>query len=233
MFYRWNHLSEITTTAVVALLGIALSAQAWAIEGSRPPTPCPCGVDGECQANTLLWGHYRTRWRAWPGEESQSSAATPDVIDPGQDEMILDPFERPAPEKEDLRGPEKTNSSKKKDDDEGNTEDTGEEVVQPPLEEAFPDFELQGYRQVMPMSTDDMPPALPSSLNQASPRPLGRLAHERLVVARAHPIAQANAHKSSRLQLVNPAARIVAMETELQEAVYYETENAARDFIGK
>lgn len=260
MFYRWNYLSSITMMATAALLGVA-TTQARAIDGCRPATPCPCGVDGVCRPNIPSYGHYQTRWRDWPGDESQAGA-TPDATGPSQDETKLPPFTRPVPENEDLRGPAKTKSEKAK--IKAETEEAGMEAVQPPPEvnqplpkaeqppleveqplfeeDAAPNFDLQG-NHVIPIPTDDAPPALPRSLQQASTQPLrysliangsarqqqpirlatatspvppAQPAYRQTAAARPQPVVQANAQMSNQLQLINPAAKSVVKERKIK-----------------
>lgn len=89
------------------VLGAALvpDAQAWQ---QRPATPCPCAADGVCQPNGP-WGHVQTRWRPWPGDVI-GAAPTPAGEAETREQLRLEPFELPPPEKEGQRGP---NTSKR------------------------------------------------------------------------------------------------------------------------
>ncbi|NOY41024.1 MAG: hypothetical protein GXP26_04190 [Planctomycetes bacterium] len=259
MFYRWNHLSGVTAPWAASLIALTLVANTWALDECRQPTPSPCGADGVCRPQAHSWGYSQTRWRHWPGEEKQPGAG-PETVDPDDDLMKLEPFIHPEPVEEDLRGPAKIKSNKSK--REAGTEEEAEEkmelpqleepfqleekVEQPQLEEeALPDFELQGYQEVMPIPTDDMPPALPKSLRLVSgQRPLraakatrsgqsARPAHVRVATSRRRPVVRANASVSRQLQLVNPAATDLAPENRAEKAVYFETGDLPPSFSGK
>ncbi len=256
MFYRRNRLSRVTTPWAVSLIALLLVANTWALDECRPATPNPCSADGECRPQALLWGYSQTRWRHWPGEKKQPGA-TPEVVDPDKGLLELEPFIHPDPVKEDLRGPAKIKKpSKSARDADTGEEATGkgaeeprleEELEHPPLEEeALPDFELQGYQEVMPIPTDDSPPALPESLRLVSgQQPLRaatttalaqpvRAAHRDVAPAfRPQPVVQANASTSKRVQLVNPAAGTVVRENDLEKAVYFESTDLPPSFSGQ
>jgi len=278
MFYRWNRVSRIATAGAAAIIGITLAANTWALDACRTPTPYPCGVDGVCRPNAFSYGHYKTRWRPWPGEAKQLGA-TPDAADPGKGELELDPFEHPKPEDENLRGPAKTKKEKARNkavEGEAAAEGTIEGLVQPLLEdgpledgplpdfeqqETLPDFELQGYQDVMPVPVGDAPPALPQSLKRGNILQLGgqmsasietqpqrpvrftlatappeqpvRPAHLQATTSRRQPVVRANVDLSKPLQLVNPAAGNVVPKSNVIRPVYYEASDLPPSFPGR
>lgn len=150
------------------------------IHGCSPTTPCPCAADGVCRPKRDSWGHYKTRWRAWPGETSgqEPTLATPDETE----ESTLDelpPYQTPPPEQEDLRVPAK--DKKKAGDEEGEATEMQIELpgelpgealpgpgIQPaPGGAAEPD-DFDPFSQQPGVPLDDAPPALPPSLRQAA-----------------------------------------------------------------
>jgi hypothetical protein len=288
MFKGWNRLGQFATSGAAALIGITMLANAWALDPCRLPTPCPCKAEGVCRPNELEWGHYQTRWRSWPGESKQVGA-TPDSADPSQDPLLLKPFEHPMPEEEDLRGPAKTTTDRSRGEtgaaEAGEVPVQPLELpVQPlelpiqPLEQPiqpldqpvqpqpgeqeeveFPDFELQGFQDEMPIQLNDAPPTLPTSLQQAEGPFLGNpiapgkivqpkrvrraqasLPQQRTrpvrlpqVTERYHPVVQANVDMSKRLELVNPAARTLMPDSQLHGAVFYESFDLPPSFPGE
>lgn len=84
---------------------LATRAEAWQ---QRPATPCPCTVDGSCQPNGP-WGYSGTKWRPWPGDVVGAAPATAEEEET-REQLQLDPFELPLPQKENERGP---NTSKR------------------------------------------------------------------------------------------------------------------------
>ncbi len=121
--------------------------------GCLPPTPSPCAADGICRPNQASFGYSQTRWRPWPGDP-KPEAPTP-VEDPTtEEEMKLEPFQHPAPEKEDVRGPAKTKSFT-----------PPEEDSSPALPDAIPELDPQSSIPILPRQ-EDAPPELPRRLKR-------------------------------------------------------------------
>ena len=90
--------------AAAIVMGLSVAGSALA-HGPHPATPCPCAADGMCYPKRDTWGFYKTNWRAAPGDTigtpTPADAATPEI------RKQLEPYIRPLPEEEDLRGPAK------------------------------------------------------------------------------------------------------------------------------
>ncbi len=95
----------------VTLLGLACETEVNALD-CQPATPCPCAADGTCRPQGP-WGHSQTRWRPWPGDVIDSKQSTQEEEEK-QEQLMLEPYETPIPEKEALRGAETPESRKKK-----------------------------------------------------------------------------------------------------------------------
>ncbi len=98
---RRGHAGKKLAAAIVMGLSVAGSALAY---GPHPATPCPCAADGTCYPKRETWGYYKTHWRIAPGESigpPTPAGGIPEIKDQ------LQPFIRPLPEEEDLRGPAK------------------------------------------------------------------------------------------------------------------------------
>ncbi|MEM8943793.1 MAG: hypothetical protein AAGD11_01315 [Planctomycetota bacterium] len=209
--------------------------------GCSPSTPCACAADGVCRPKRDSWGHYKTRWRAWPGEPSgqtptladQQGAAAPEVTP-------LPDYETPLLEQEDLRAPKKKKQEKAEEADDAMPielpgELPGQLLPGPgdaPADQAAPDLDpFSGVPEVPPM--EDAPPALPASLRQAaesmgmptlSQKSQTGLKPAAILQASAEmPIQQADWQSSELTKLVNPAAAAIEPAgAPLQQAVYYE-----------
>jgi len=136
--------------------------------GCLPPTPSPCSADGICRPNQASFGYSPTRWRPWPGDPQpkQPTPAEEQETKKEEDEMELQPFEHPAPEKEDTRGPAKTKSFS-----------PAEEAPVPAVPEEAPFPEI-GQQENIPavIRLEDAPPKLPRKLRRlASANRLGQL----------------------------------------------------------
>ena len=133
--------------------------------GCLPPTPSPCAADGICRPNQASFGYSPTRWRQWPGDP-KTEEPTPAAEQETEEEMKLEPFEHPAPEEEDTRGPSKTKSFTPAEED--SSPAISEEVP-------FPELDQQGSIPVE-IRPDDAPPELPRRLRRlASASRLGHL----------------------------------------------------------
>ena len=215
MCNRWNDLvSKATTAGAAVMIGFSLFSNAVAIDPCRPATPGPCKADGVCRPNEIEWGHYRTRWRTWPGEKKETGA-TPDAADPSQEGLTLPPLERPNPEDENLRGPAKTTTEKTKQDAATEGEVQGLDPLQPGLDpvqpelnpvqpeaDDVPEFELQGYQNLIPIPAFDAPPELPTSLRKAAIQP---------PASPAPKTSSQRTQQTSTTRLVNPAKTTVAI----------------------
>ena len=100
---------------IAVLLGTDTTASATGFE-KRPATPCPCAADGACRPNGP-WGHTPTRWRPWPGDIIGRPPTPADEVET-REQLQLDPFELPEPEREGQRGPNITRPSRDRSDDE-------------------------------------------------------------------------------------------------------------------
>lgn len=180
--------------------------------GCHPPTPCPCAADGKCRPKRDSWGHYKTSWRAWPGEPVSQQPTLPDGADE-QQEQGLQPFEAPLPEQEDLRGPAK-------DKKELEAEESSEGALSPEAD-ALPAFAPQGSQLELP-TLDDAPPALPASLRQSAKllNTQQQVAAEPLSIATVQPVSW----EQPAIALVNPASGTVMQSdgAAFQQAIYYE-----------
>lgn len=92
--------------AAAIVMGLSVAGSALAQHGPHPATPCPCAADGMCYPKRDTWGFYKTHWRAAPGDTigispTPADGATPEI------RKQLEPYIRPLPEEEDLRGPAK------------------------------------------------------------------------------------------------------------------------------
>jgi hypothetical protein len=92
------------------LLVVGWAASAWAVRPLPidPPSPPPCGPDGNCYPNEGEWGYYPNRWRQWPGVNLKP---TPETKAPTPAEQLgpnLTPYETPSPEEEDEAAPPST-----------------------------------------------------------------------------------------------------------------------------
>lgn len=112
MSRQLNMLTRLLLFAFAAtLLGSALATAACALD-CQPATPCPCAADGTCRPQGP-WGHSQTRWRPWPGDVIDKKPTTVEE-EQKQEQLRLEPYETPVPEKESLRGSETPESRKKK-----------------------------------------------------------------------------------------------------------------------
>jgi len=231
-----RNLMLFSATLVLSILRVDCS---WGIVGCQQPTPNPCAADGVCRPNSPEWGYSKTRWRPWPGDAPIKTQA--DDTPSGDDDLELKPFVLPHASEEDLRVPKKNKLDKA---DDNQKEESPEPLpgadllpgadVLPDLgkEEPF-NFEPQGNQRAVP-STDDAPPALPSSLQQAVegrrsiPQVLSADYVDRLEAATINSRGAAN-HRSTGIQLVNPAAALSQGEDRsLRQAIYHETTTAQR-----
>lgn len=143
MSYCRNQPQRFAVAFVTIVCAMVWSVDAWSGHplDRRPPTPGPCGADGVCRPNQLTFGYNKTRWRPWPGSEQPSLQPTQADDIQLDSETRLDSMERPAPEKEDMRGPAKTRSA-----DEADQLDTGDtmrplpEVNEQPPANPLPDL---------------------------------------------------------------------------------------------
>lgn len=96
-----------TALAVILVSLLAAPASAWQ---QRPATPAPCSVDGGCRPQGP-WGFTGTKWRPWPGDSIGAPKPTA-AEEETREQLQLDPFELPTPEKEGERGPKVTKRPK-------------------------------------------------------------------------------------------------------------------------
>ncbi len=168
--------NSLTLFHAVLVLGVALSSNAMGYgPGVQSPTPSPCLADGVCQPSRESWGYSQTRWRPWPGTSRQPTVEEAEEAEEG---VQLEPFERPQPAQEDLRGPAKVDKPAKSDDNAPVDDETGEKtepLQELPLDEILPEVDPQGSLQVLPPRKSavvpllgDAPPALPESLRRVS-----------------------------------------------------------------
>lgn len=224
-----SHQRPLTRRCIVAgalaLLLASCESLSYGITGCSPETPCPCSADGVCRPNRATWGVSRTKWRPWPGESAGMEPTPEAQAGPEGEEGVLLPFETPSPQKEYLRGPEKSKAEKAA---EGAAEGEAapEEALPGPVE--LPGFDPQG-RQLPPQqaplevpSLDDAPPALPQSLRQTAA--LMNLPTISQAAPAAHGVQQVHWQVPTDIGLVNPATAIVTSPEEqpLQQAIYYE-----------
>jgi hypothetical protein len=92
--------------AAAIVMGLSVAGSALAQHCPQPATPCPCAADGTCYPKRDTWGFYKTHWRVAPGdsigiEPTPAAGETPEI------RKQLEPYIRPLPEEEDLRGPAK------------------------------------------------------------------------------------------------------------------------------
>jgi len=186
MSTRWNRISHVSVTRFAALVGAVIfffalkgiSDTNGAEIGCLPPTPSPCIADGICRPNRELFGYSRTRWRPWPGDPLPEQP-TPAEETTTEDEMTLEPFEHPAPEEEDTRGPAKTKSFAPPE------KDSLPESGEMPAEGVLPEPDQQGSAPAQ-LHQEDSPPELPQRLRRYVS--VSRLRH--LSVAQSSPVAQ-------------------------------------------
>jgi len=168
MAYR-NQIKRFSATGFATLLILAIFSGTTGFSdakeagvGCLPPTPPPCAADGVCRPNQASFGYSQTRWRPWPGDpqpEQPTLAEDPTT----EEEMRLEPLEHPAPEKEDLRGPTKSNSFTPPE------EDSSQASPDP-----IPELDPQSSLPALPQQ-EDAPPELPRSLQRfAFARQLGQ-----------------------------------------------------------
>jgi len=214
--------------AALALMLTGSESLCYGVTGCQPQTPCPCAADGVCRPKRESWGHYKTRWRSWPGELRDQQPTLTDSTTDGP-EQALPPFEAPIPEQEDLRGPVKDKKKKNRREEADNgvdnraTDEPGQLLPGPEDLEDLPAFDPQGHQFDLP-TLEDAPPALPESLRQAA---LSMNVPQ--FSARHQPrTTQALVHQASQQQpalgLINPASVIVLKPEAnmLQQAIYYE-----------
>lgn len=191
----------------------------YGVTGCQPQTPCPCAADGVCRPNRETWGHYKTRWRTWPGEISGDKPTVADA--PTTEAETLPPFETPIPEQEDLRGPPKEKPSK---DEEPAAEAEGDMPAQLlPGPEALPAIDPQGNNQHQLPQLEDAPPELPESLRQAAIM-LNQPPAGQVQLAPSQPHVQQVSWQPPAAGLINPASAVVVEQAgnTLQQAIYYE-----------
>ena len=208
----------------------------YGVTGCKPQSPCPCAADGVCRPNRETWGHYRTRWRTWPGEVSRDEPTPADT--PSAEERTLPPFETPTPEQEDLRGP-----AKDKKVDEQEEASAGEADVPAPLlpgPETLPAIDPQGNQLELP-PLEDAPPELPESLRQAAlllntphftQAPTDSVKMP-TTVQPASPTVQPASWQQPAPGLVNPASTAVtgSEPNSLQQAIYYEASDQGEEDV--
>lgn len=219
-----SHHPTFKLCLAIAVLAATLAGSgslSYGVTGCRPQTPCPCAADGVCRPKRETWGHYKTRWRTWPGEIRGEQPTEADAPTAGKES--LPPFETPLPELEDLRGPAK--DKKKSKDDKSEASGEGDKPAQLlPGPEALPAIDPQSNQlQMQPL--EDAPPQLPESLRQSAlllNKPQARQAQ-----ATAAPLqspVQPASWQQAAPGLINPASAVV-IEPEansLQQAIYYE-----------
>jgi len=155
-----NQRSCLSAAQLAALLSLVVFSVATGFSdakgagvGCLPPTPSPCAADGVCRPNQASFGYSQTRWRPWPGDP-KPELPTPAEDQVAEEEMKLEPFQRPAPEEEDIRGPTKTKSFTPPEED-------SSQALPDPLPEADP----QSSIPALPLQ-DDAPPELPQRLRK-------------------------------------------------------------------
>jgi hypothetical protein len=168
--------------AATIVMGLTVAGPALA-HGPHPATPCPCAADGTCYPKRDTWGFYRTNWRPAPGE-SVGRTPTPAGQDAQERLQELQPYVRPLPEHEDLRGPVRPTRPSTTNTEVNEVPAAGGQQppagAQPPANggevapaEAqpldgldLPGFGPQGSFQPLPQ-IEDAPPALPTNLSKA------------------------------------------------------------------
>ena len=209
--------------------------------GCAPSTPCACAADGICRPKRDSWGHYKTKWRPWPGDPTDRTPEAADQTAQDSDVPPLDDFETPPAIEEDLRAPKKRD--KPSDDDaaapqELPGENPGQLLPAPgalPGAEGLDELDPFGNLPAVP-KMEDAPPALPASLRQAAvklgtPRLSIQASQEtspQVIPAAANmPAQHADWQQTDSRMLVNPAASVIEpANAPLQQAVYYEATSA-------
>ena len=202
--------------------------------GCGPTTPCPCAADGVCRPKRDSWGHYKTKWRAWPGEPSGKAPTLAEQEGAGEPEVTpLPEYETPPAEQEDLRMPKKKKKDRPEDSEDAATEEMPMEIpgqLLPgpgvaPEGDALPDLDpFSGVPNVPAM--EDAPPTLPKSLRQAAvsmgmprltlqplpvqsesiqPNQMQPMPTQIVPASAEMPVEQANWQTGAAAQLANPA----------------------------
>jgi hypothetical protein len=201
--------------AATIVMGLTVAGPAMA-HGPHPATPCPCAADGTCYPKRDTWGFYRTNWRPAPGD-NVGRVPTPAAQGLENLREQLEPFVRPLPEQEDLRGPAKPTRPSVT--TEGNEAPAGRQPAggqpaggqQLPAEAGeaapaeaqpldgldLPGFGPQGSFNALPQ-LEDAPPALPTNLSRA---------------LTALPNANSNARTTVIANPVRPAASTLPVAT--------------------
>ena len=86
---------------LACFLGTGLTAATVTVDKPSPPACC---ADGVCYPKTNTWGYYQRKWRQWPGQELEPTAAQP-LTKPVPD---IPRYETPTPQEEDRRAPPPT-----------------------------------------------------------------------------------------------------------------------------
>jgi hypothetical protein len=197
--------------AAAIVMGLSVAGSALA-HGPHPATPCPCAADGMCYPKRDTWGYYKTNWRVAPGDTigppTLAGEETPEI------RRQLEPYIRPLPEEEDLRGPAKPVRGAAPSDQpaaggqgQAPAQDEGQQPAQPADEApaaapadaldlpGLPGFGPQGSLNPLPR-IEEGPPALPRALSEAlSSLPPHPAAQHATVVA--NPVASVPAVKST------------------------------------
>ena len=225
----YNTLKLCLAIGVLAAMLACSASLTYGVTGCQPETPCPCAADGICRPKRETWGHYKTRWRTWPGELRGDEPELADT--PSATEETLPPFETPTPEQEDLRGPAKKDAPDEATAEDGDPLDVPAQLLPGP--EALPAIDPQGSQLHEPQ-LEDAPPELPASLRQAALL----LNLQPTVQAQASPaIGTPPIHQATWRQpsagLINPAsAAVIEPEADsLQQAIYYEASDESNDAV--
>jgi hypothetical protein len=197
--------------AAAIVMGLSVAGSALA-HGPHPATPCPCAADGMCYPKRDTWGFYKTHWRAAPGDTI--GVPTPADGEAPEIRKQLEPYIRPLPEEEDLRGPAKPvrGAAPAEQPDavvqvQVPAQGEGQQPAQPAEEEpaaapadgldlpGLPGFGPQGSLNPLPR-IEEGPPALPRALNEALSSLPPQLSVEYATVV-ANPVSVVPAVKST------------------------------------
>ena len=206
--------------------------------GCSPATPCHCAADGICRPQPNF-GHSKTRWRPWPGEQADPQLTVDPSVSEKDSESGFGRHQLPKPSEEGLRGPVREKREKKQ---------AAAEGAEAPLPggDELPLFDPQGSHFPLPNNfplpnAEDAPPPLPKSLRQAA-QLMPSLRLVKLALSQTQPLpAQAQQplgknslgkssvrpvhfQQASSIQLINPASAILTSSevAPLQQAIYYE-----------
>ncbi|MCH2114641.1 MAG: hypothetical protein MK171_07005 [Pirellulales bacterium] len=167
---------RLVLATAILLLGMSPMDAADGATGCQQPIPSPCAADGICRPN-LEWGYSHTRWRPWPGDTALDAPSEDNATAPEDEEVLLEPYELPKIEEEDLRGPAKKKNpvadAKRAEDASHPLPDESELPEQDEIDFRAIDVEgaqidRQDNSWMRPARDADGPPALPASLREVA-----------------------------------------------------------------